>query len=106
MDLLAALIALFAVKEAGKAADAKHPFGHGKFENISGTIEALLIFLAAGLIIYEAVKKLLNPEPIEEAWLGVAVMLISCIANIFVSRRLFQVGEETDSVALKADACT
>lgn len=104
VDLLAAIIALFAVKTSGKPADQLHPFGHGKVENISGTVEALLIFLAAGWIIYEAAKKLMNPHPLGEASWGVAVMLVSATANIIVSRMLFKVGNETDSVALQADA--
>jgi cation diffusion facilitator family transporter len=104
VDLLAAVIALFAVKTSGKPADQNHPFGHGKVENISGTVEALLIFLAAGWIIFEAAKKLMNPEPLGEAGWGVAVMLVSATANIIVSRKLFAVGVETDSVALQADA--
>jgi len=104
MDLLAAIIALFAVRKSGKPADEDHPFGHGKVENISGTLEAFLIFLAAIWIILEAVKKLKDPEPMDEAWLGIAVMLVSVVANIIVSMRLFHVGKETDSVALMADA--
>jgi cation diffusion facilitator family transporter len=104
VDLLAAIIALIAVKKSGKPADEDHPFGHGKVENISGTVEALLIFLAAGWIIFEAVKKLRNPQPMDDAWLGVAVMLISVMANIIVSNNLFKVGKETDSIALMADA--
>ena len=104
VDLLAALIAMLAVKMSGKPADKDHPFGHGKFENISGTVEALLIFVAAAWIIFEAIKKLQNATPLDEAGWGVAVMLISVAANIFVSRRLFFVGKETDSVALQADA--
>ena len=104
VDLLAALIALFAVRTSGKPADAEHPFGHGKVENISGTVEALLIFLAAGWIIFEAVKKLIDPEPLEEVGWGVAVMMVSSAANILVSKALFKVGKETDSVALQADA--
>lgn len=104
VDLLAAIIALLAVRASGKPADTEHPFGHGKFENMSGTIEALLIFLAAGWIIFEAVKKLKNPEPLEEVSWGVAVMLIGSAANILVSKALFKVGKETDSVALQADA--
>jgi cation diffusion facilitator family transporter len=54
VDLIAALIALFAVRKASEAADERHPYGHGKFENISGTIEAVLIFIAAVWIIYSA----------------------------------------------------
>ena len=104
VDLLAAIIALFAVRKSGKPADEDHPFGHGKVENISGTVEALLIFLAAGWIIFEAVKKLRNPEPMDDAWLGIVVMLISVMANIIVSKNLFKVGKETDSIALMADA--
>ncbi len=104
VDLLAAVIAFIAVRTSGKPADEDHPFGHGKVENVSGTIEALLIFLAAGWIILEAAKKLRNPVPMDEPGWGVAVMLLSVAANIFVSGRLFRVGRETDSVALQADA--
>jgi len=104
VDLIAAVIAFFAVRNSGKPADPEHPFGHGKVENISGTIEALLIFLAAGWIIFEAIKKILNPESLDEPGWGVIVMLISAATNILVSKRLFKVGKETDSVALQADA--
>lgn len=104
VDLLAAIIALFAVRSSGKPADKEHPFGHGKIENISGTVEALLIFFAGIWIIYEAGKKLLHPEPLDAPGWGVAVMLISAAANFFVSHNLFKVGKATDSVALQADA--
>lgn len=104
VDLLAAVIALFSVKTSSLPADSEHPFGHGKIENISGTIEALLIFVAAIWIIAEAVKKLLDPEPIEAVGWGVGIMLISAVTNIFVSKMLFKVGRETDSIALQADA--
>jgi cation diffusion facilitator family transporter len=104
VDLLAAIIALFSVKTSSIPADRRHPFGHGKIENISGTIEALLIFVAAIWIIFEAVKKLMHPEPMEALGWGVGVMLISAIVNIVVSEMLFNVGRETDSIALQADA--
>lgn len=104
VDLLAAVIALFSVRTSGIPADKRHPWGHGKIENISGTVEAILIFLAAAWIIYEAINKLMNPAEIGETGLGVLVMLISVVVNIFVSQKLFKVGKETDSVALIADA--
>jgi len=103
VDLLAAVIALFSVKTSSLPADGKHPFGHGKIENISGTVEALLIFIAAGWIIWEAVDKLLEPRPLETVGWGVVVMLISAAANSVVARMLFKVGKETDSIALMAD---
>ena len=104
VDLVAALIALFAVRKSSQAADERHPYGHGKFENISGTVEGLLIFFAAAWIIYSAIRKLMNPGELETPSWGVLVMLISAIVNIVVSQRLFKVGKETDSVALQADA--
>jgi cation diffusion facilitator family transporter len=104
VDLLAAIIALFSVKTSSIPADSRHPFGHGKIENISGTIEALLIFVAAIWIIFEAAKKFMHPEPIEAIGWGVGVMLISAVVNIVVSEMLFKVGRETDSIALQADA--
>ena len=104
VDLIASLIAFFAVRASGRAADERHPYGHGKYENVSGTVEAVLIFVAAGWIIYEAVGRLIDPEPVEMPVWGVAVMLVSAIVNIIVSSRLFKVGKETDSVALQADA--
>lgn len=104
VDLLASVIALYSVRTSSKPADRGHPFGHGKIENISGTIEAALIFLAAGWIIYEAIQKFVQPEPMEAPMLGFGVMLLSTITNTIVSRMLFKVGRETDSVALLADA--
>lgn len=105
MDLIAALIAFFSVKVSDNPPDSRHPYGHGKVENISGVIEAILIFIAAIWIITEAVKKLLGEEIVLDViWLGSAVMLISAIVNTLVSRKLYKVARETRSVALEADA--
>jgi cation diffusion facilitator family transporter len=104
MDLAAAVMAFFSIRIAQRPADPGHPYGHEKVENVSGVLEAVLIFVAAGLIIYEAVKKLATHEPIQHLELGVAVMLVSGVVNIFVSRRLYKVAHEEQSVALEADA--
>ena len=104
MDLVAAVIAMFSVKTSSVPADDLHPFGHGKIENISGFAEAVLIFVAAFWIIFEALKKLSSSQVMEYAEWGVAVMLFSSVVNYIVSRKLFQVGKEADSIALQADA--
>lgn len=104
VDLLAAVIALLAVRKAAMPPDDEHPYGHGKVENVSGTIEALLIFAAAAWIVFEAVEKMIHPQPLKLAGWGAAVMLTSVVVNTLVSRMLFKVGKETDSVALLADA--
>ena len=103
VDLLASVIALFSVRTSGLPADSHHPYGHGKIENISGTVEALLIFAAAAWILFEAAQKLLHPEPLEYLGWGVLVMLFSAGVNFFLSEMLFRVGRETDSIALQAD---
>lgn len=104
VDLLAAIIAMFSVKTSSVPADEQHPFGHGKIENISGVVEALLIFVAAFWIIFEALKKLNAPEVMQNAEWGIGVMLFSAVMNFIVSQKLFRVGNETDSIALRADA--
>ncbi len=105
MDLLAAMIAFFSVKVSDNPPDSRHPYGHGKVENISGVIEAILILVAAVWIITEAIKKLAGGAgELESIWIGTIVMLISGAVNLYVSRRLYKVARETDSVALEADA--
>lgn len=104
IDLIAAIIALFAVRESGKPADARHTYGHGKIENVSGTVEALLIFIAAILIINEAVHKLNGGVVVENLGWGLVIMGFSAVANLFVSTMLMRVAKRTNSVALEADA--
>ncbi|HWJ02637.1 MAG TPA: cation diffusion facilitator family transporter [Verrucomicrobiae bacterium] len=104
IDLVAAVIAYFSVKEASKPADDRHKYGHGKIENLSGTIEAILIVLAAIWIIYEAAGKLSHGGEVEQLGWGILVMGVSAVVNLAVSTRLMRVAKETDSVALEADA--
>lgn len=105
MDLIAAIIAFFSVKVSDTPPDEEHPYGHGKYENVSGVIEAVLIFIASLWIIFEAVKKLsFTGHEVEKLGLGTLVMFISAVVNTLVSRRLYKVAKKTDSIALEADA--
>ncbi len=106
IDMLAAIMAYFSVKIADSPPDKEHPYGHGKYENISGVIEALLIFVASGWIIYHSVNRLTGEHTLDHTGLtlGFAVMVISAVIDLIVSRHLYRVAKETDSVALKADA--
>ena len=104
-DFLASIITFFSVIKSAEPADSKHPFGHGKYEDMSGFIEGGLIIFAALYIIYESVKKIFfggNME-IDTTW-GMVVMGIAVIVNILVSSILFKVAKQTDSVSLFADA--
>jgi len=104
IDLIASIVAYFSIKRSLEPADKDHPYGHGKFENISGFFEAILIFVAAGIIIYEAIRKLIHPIEVEKLGWGIIIMFISVIANIFVSRTLFKIARREKSIALEADA--
>lgn len=104
MDLAAAIVAFFSVRISDKPADKEHPFGHGKAENVSGIVEAVLIFVAAGIIIYQAIQRIIKGETLELLEIGIGIMVVSIVVNILVSRYLLKVSRETDSLALEADA--
>ncbi|MDD7794470.1 cation diffusion facilitator family transporter [Clostridium sp. 'White wine YQ'] len=105
MDLAASIIAFFSVRLSSRPADKNHPYGHGKFENISGVIEALLIFAASIWIIIESVNKITHPGgEVKSFAVGFIVMFISAGVNFIVSRKLYKIAKEEDSVALEADA--
>jgi cation diffusion facilitator family transporter len=106
MDLIASIIAYTSVRVSGEPPDAMHAYGHGKYESISGLIESLLIIGAGLLIIYEAAKKLIQPHEIESSFLliGIVVMGISALTNLFVSHRLMKTAKRTQSIALESDA--
>ncbi len=104
LDLVAAVIAFIAVKISSRPPDQEHRYGHGKFENISGTIEALLIFIAAIWIIIEAYKKIIYGAEVETVGIGIAVMAFASVANWIISGLLMKTAKKTDSIALEADA--
>ncbi|MET3196976.1 cation diffusion facilitator family transporter [Bacillus sp. OAE603] len=104
LDLVASVIAFFSVKISNRPPDKEHPYGHGKFENISGTVETLLIFIAGIWIIVESVEKLIHPSPIKLPFIGVIVMLLGAFINWRVGKKVQKVGDETHSVAMQSNA--
>ncbi len=104
IDLVASLIAFFSVRVSNMPPDKEHPYGHGKIENVSGVVEGLLIIIAAIWIVYHSIHSLIANEPVQYLKWGVVVMIVSAVVNFFVSRRLYKVAKETDSIALEADA--
>ena len=103
-DFFASVLTFFAVIKSSEPADTNHPFGHGKYEDMSGFIEGGLIIFAGIYIIWEACKKVFPHQTVEvDTTLGIAVMLFAVVANIFVSSYLFRVAKKSDSVSLHAD---
>ena len=103
-DFAASILTFFSVVKSSQPADNDHPYGHGKYEDMSGFIEGILIILASLFIIYEAIKKIiLGIHPETENTLGIMVMFIAVVMNIIVSSLLFAVAKKSNSISLYAD---
>src|SRR5262249_3976151 len=104
IDLVASVIAFVSVRKADEPADAEHPYGHEKVENLAANIEGILILVGAGIIVYEATHRLVVGSSVESLGVGIAVMAFSMVANLVVSAILSQTGRRTGSPALEGDA--
>jgi cation diffusion facilitator family transporter len=105
IDLIASIVAFVSVRQADKPADEDHPYGHDKFENLAAAIEALLILVGSGVIVYESVRRLSTSHTeVGSLGVGMAVIALSVVANVVVSGVLARRGRETDSPALEGDA--
>jgi cation diffusion facilitator family transporter len=103
INLVAAIIALWVLKVAAQPPDEDHMFGYGKVEYFSSGIEGSLIFLAAVSIGYAAVIRLLNPRPLEQIGIGLAISIFATVINLFVALTLLRVGRARQSIVLEAD---
>lgn len=104
LDLVAAGVTLYAVRVSSLPPDRKHPFGHGKVENLSALVETLLLLGTCAWIISEAVDRLLHPKPVEATLWGVGVMVVSIVVDYSRSRMLMAAAKKHNSQALEADA--
>ncbi len=104
-DFLATAVTWMAVRVADRPADAEHPYGHGKFENVAALGEATLLLLLGGGVMVEAVARISAasaPPPL--SLVAVAVLLVEIVVNAWRARELRRVGRETQSAALEADS--
>jgi cation diffusion facilitator family transporter len=104
LDIFAVVITFLTVGFSAKPADKEHPFGHGKAEDIAAGIQAIFLFVAASLIIYYAIRRIMEHTTPQYTEAGIAVMLVSMVASILLSRHLFRVARATGSVALEGNA--
>lgn len=103
-NLVAALVALWALWVAARPADEEHTYGHTKAEYFSSGFEGLLIVAAAVGIVVAAVDRFIEPQPIQEPALGLAVNGLAAAVNFGVARVLRRVGKRHESITLEADA--
>lgn len=104
VDLVASFVALVSVRKASEPADADHPYGHEKVENVAAGAEAMLILVGAGIVGYEAVRRLSGGGEIDQLGIGIAVIAFSALANAGVSTFLQRRARAHDSPALEGDA--
>jgi cation diffusion facilitator family transporter len=104
IDLIASIVAFISVRKADEPADAEHPYGHEKIENLAAMIEGVLILVGSGVIAFEAIRHLVVGSSVSHLGFGIAVMAVSIVVNFLVSTRLHRTARETQSVALEADA--
>ncbi|MDX6636617.1 MAG: hypothetical protein QOJ01_128, partial [Solirubrobacterales bacterium] len=104
IDLVASIIALASVRAADEPPDSEHPYGHARFEQLGAAIEGMLIVVGAGVIVYEATRRLVVGGSIDHLGVGVAVIAASAVANAGVARFLAKRSKELSSPALAGDA--
>lgn len=104
IDLFGVIVGYIGIRISTKPPDERHPFGHGKAENIAGVVIAGLIFIAAGTIAYQAVSRLISGATVELVTIGIYVTAAAIAINGIVSWYALRVARSTDSVALEATA--
>jgi cation diffusion facilitator family transporter len=104
VDLIASVVAYFSIRKADEPADADHPYGHAKIENLAATIEGMLILVGSGIIVFASVRRLVLGSHVEKVGFGIAIVGLSVIVNLVVSTVLARRARAFDSPALEADA--
>jgi cation diffusion facilitator family transporter len=104
VNLAAAMVALWALKLAERPPDEEHAYGYSKAEYFSSGFEGGLIFLAALAIVWTAVPRLIEPQPLEHLGIGLAISVIASLVNLGVALVLLRAGKRFNSITLEADA--
>jgi cation diffusion facilitator family transporter len=106
IDFGATVMTYAAVRVSGKPADKEHHYGHGKVESVSALAETALLFLLAGVVVWEAIKRLIEHDEhvvVANAW-AFGVVAVSIAVDFFRARALSRTAKATRSEALEADA--
>jgi cation diffusion facilitator family transporter len=104
IDLIASVVAFVSVRKADEPADVEHPYGHEKLESVAASVEGILIMVGAGVIVYEAVHRLVVGSEVESLGVGIAVIAFSALANAGVAAFLRRQAQRHQSPALAGDA--
>ncbi|MFL6151291.1 MAG: cation diffusion facilitator family transporter [Ornithinibacter sp.] len=103
VNLVAAIVALVALTVAIRPPDQNHHFGHSKAEYFSAATEGVMIFVAAAVILFSAVQRFMNPQPLENVGIGLVVSVAASVVNGGVAVVLLRAGARHRSITLVAD---
>ena len=103
VNVVAALVAWWAIRLSSKPADHNHDFGHGKAEYFSAAVEGSMILVAAAVIVIGAVMRLLSPQPLENLGVGLVLLAVATAANLAIGLLLIRTGRKHRSITLEAD---
>lgn len=103
VNLMAAGVALFTLRIVEQPPDDEHEYGHDKAGYFSSGIEGTLIMVAAMGIVWAGALRLLNPQPVEQAGIGLTMAMIAAAINLVVGQILIRVGKRHESITLEAD---
>ena len=103
VNLVAAIVALIALIIAARPADRTHHYGHGKAEYFAAGIEVLMIFVAAIVIVYSAIERLLNPQPLSDLGIDLLITMLATAINAAIGSLILRVGRAHRSLTLIAD---
>jgi len=102
VNVVTGFLTVYSISVALKPKDANHPFGHGKVESLSASVEGFLILLAGLIIIYEAVKRLFSPTMPEDLGVGIFIVTGGGVMNYLLGLYSTKTGKKHNSIALIA----
>ena len=102
VNVVAGFVGLYALYLSAQPADKSHPFGHGKIENVSATIEGTMITVAGAIIIYESIMSFLHPGEIKQLDIGIVIVAAAAVVNFLVGKAAIRKGKKSRSPALVA----
>jgi cation diffusion facilitator family transporter len=104
VNLVTAIVALVALHIASRPADEEFGYGYSKIEFFSSGFEGGMILIAAGSIFATAVPRLINPQPLEQVGLGMAIVIVASLINLVVAQILLKAARKYNSITLEADS--
>ncbi len=103
-DAGSSVLTLLGFKLAGQKPDSEHPFGHGRFEYISGLLVSMIIILVGFELGKSSVEKIITPEEISFSYLSVGILAVSVLVKLYMAYYNRAVGKKIDSAAMQATA--